>query len=326
MEEWARIPRFPDYEASARGEIRKSSTKCVLKQTVQNGYYMVALNRKIQRAHRVVAEAFLPNPDNLPIVDHIDHNPLNNAISNLRWVSKDENARNRSINRNNRSGVNGIYGTSDSRWRGHVFFGGQRYGIGTHSTLEEAIRARDQIQTAVLNGTHTAPVPRPTQTPAIQPPDGTWTAISGHPRYFVSTSGQVWSSVTGKCMKQYERKGYSTVGIYKDSESKYPSRPFVHRLVAEAYLPNPDNLPIVDHIDRNKSNNVVENLRWVTDLENRQNLSLNRRNTSGTRNVGFYSGSWRGSFQYKHVTYTQFFETQDEAIEWVSTKRRELVE
>lgn len=44
--------------------------------------------------HRLVAQAFIPNPDNKPDIDHIDTNPLNNHISNLRWVTESENMRN----------------------------------------------------------------------------------------------------------------------------------------------------------------------------------------------------------------------------------------
>lgn len=74
--------------------------------------------------------------------------------------------------------------------------------------------------------------------------------------------------------------GYKVVKI-RDWNKKY-SRSFpVHRLVAEAFIPNPDNKPQVDHIDTNKCNNYVENLRWVTLLENQRNpLTLSRISTN----------------------------------------------
>lgn len=63
-------------------------------------------------------------------------------------------------------------------------------------------------------------------------------------------------------------KGYLSVNLCKFGYSKQHS---IHRLVAEAFIPNPDNNPEVDHIDTNPSNNMVENLRWVTHKENCNN-------------------------------------------------------
>lgn len=63
-------------------------------------------------------------------------------------------------------------------------------------------------------------------------------------------------------------KGYLRIILRIDNK---PQDWLVHRLVATLFIPNPDNKPQVDHIDGNKSNNSVSNLRWVTALENRHN-------------------------------------------------------
>lgn len=68
--------------------------------------------------------------------------------------------------------------------------------------------------------------------------------------------------LSGKQMKQFMHdKGYKTVSLTKDGKTKMM---FVHRIVAGAFLPNPDNLPMVNHKDEDKTNNFLENLEWCT--------------------------------------------------------------
>ena len=85
-----------DYDINEQGEIYSHKTKKFLKGTVYNtGYKMVRLTTKDGKkgyaVHRLVAETFIPNPDNLPVVNHIDGNKLNNSVENLEWVTQSEN-------------------------------------------------------------------------------------------------------------------------------------------------------------------------------------------------------------------------------------------
>lgn len=100
-EAWKEIPGYPGYEASNRGNIRQTSGKHVFLQiTGEPEYHYVNLideygNRVLRRAHVMVAKAFLDNPLNLPMVDHIDRQKFNNNLENLRWVTRKDNARNK---------------------------------------------------------------------------------------------------------------------------------------------------------------------------------------------------------------------------------------
>lgn len=69
-------------------KIYNKSSKFVLTENTKRKQYGKYVYCTIGSVHRLVAKAFLPNPDNLPEVDHIDGNPSNNNVSNLRWVSR----------------------------------------------------------------------------------------------------------------------------------------------------------------------------------------------------------------------------------------------
>ena len=92
-----------------------------------------------------------------------------------------------------------------------------------------------------------------------------WKEIIDNDNYEVSDTGRVRRKGSDNDRSVRDRNGYLAVDLYKDSER---STKRVHRLVAEAFVPNPDNKPEVNHRDGNKYNNNASNLEWVTTKEN----------------------------------------------------------
>lgn len=98
-----------------------------------------------------------------------------------------------------------------------------------------------------------------------------WKKIDGWGRYNVSNFGNIKNIETGYILKPHPcTAGYTSVVLTPMYEGDY-RRFRSHRLVASAFLPNPENLPEVDHIDRARNNNHVSNLRWVTKKQNAAN-------------------------------------------------------
>ena len=89
--------------------------------------------------------------------------------------------------------------------------------------------------------------------------------IRGYPNYSVNHLGEVFNNKTGRKLKQTVKKGYCLVYLYNEKGRKSF---LTHRLVANAFIPNRNNLPEVNHKDENPMNNSVDNLEWCTRLYN----------------------------------------------------------
>lgn len=111
-----------------------------------------------------------------------------------------------------------------------------------------------------------------------------WKPIDGYPDYEVSNTGKVRNCITGKELKtRLSNKGYDRVRLYKNRIGK---NLFVHRLVAKAFIPNPDNLPLINHKDETPLNNCVDNLEWCDyAYNNSYGNAVEKRSTSNSKKV-----------------------------------------
>ena len=147
--------------------------------------------------------------------------------------------------------------------------------------------------------------------------------IDGYENYSVSNTGKVKNTTTGEMVRQYvydtngTRKANKYVRVCLKSNGKH-SVLLLHVLIARSFIQNLDNKPRVDHIDRVKTNNNVDNLRWVTQEENQMNRNKHCNNTSGYSGVSFHkqANKWRAGLNARGKTYTKIFETIEEAIEY----------
>jgi hypothetical protein len=97
-EQWRSVDGHPAYQVSNLGRVMSTkgrSPRIIRGWVDSNGYRRITLDGQATSLGRLVSMAFLPNPEGLPEVDHIDRNPLNNRADNLRWASRSLNCLNR---------------------------------------------------------------------------------------------------------------------------------------------------------------------------------------------------------------------------------------
>jgi hypothetical protein len=132
--------------------------------------------------------------------------------------------------------------------------------------------------------------------------------------YKINNEGQVWSERQKKMLKgRIHTQGYLRVSLCKENTIKDF---YIHRLVAQHFLPNPNNFIIIDHIDNNKKNNLVDNLRWTTSSENNRNIKIKKLASTNERNISITrDNTFQVRFKANHkYIFNNFFKTIEEAI------------
>lgn len=158
-----------------------------------------------------------------------------------------------------------------------------------------------------------------------------WKLIEGFDGiYSVSNYGEVRNNRTGKLMKPSKNeKGYLHINLTKNGKRKAMR---INRLVAQVFIPNPENKPQVNHIDFNRENNCVNNLEWVTAQENTQYSVCNRKlsgqqkkrnNKTGERNITHYNGYYVVRIYGKKYV-SKSFKSIDDAKQWRDLKLKEI--
>lgn len=321
---------YKNYSVTRDGNIISSHSGEYLTKTKVGGYHSSTLRINgvsvTKSVHRLVALAFIPNPDNLPTVNHKDGNGFNNHVDNLEWATHRQQAVHAHANglvtltkrsvcqytmdykymktfesckvASEKTGVQRrlissvcsgkVFSTGGFRWKyeddpeefampkGGAFRAVQQIDPET----DEVIKIFNSIKEASVETgaslTHIGSVCRgkrplcggytwkfvEKEKPKV-PIYQNWKEIPGHPKYRVSTKGEIYSIAGKRILKPTLSKG----GYYSVSIGGKTTE--VHRIVAQCYLPNPDNLPIVNHLNgKEKWNNAVSNLQWDTYSEN----------------------------------------------------------
>jgi len=372
IEEWKHITYAPNYEISNMGNVKNRTTNKLLNCNYErvkktNTRMRVGLSQngknKAYYLHRIVAEHFLENSNNLPEVNHINGDYYNNTSSNLEWVSKQQNMTHASkkdlFNTYKRKVIIKNYETHEEQ----IFNSISECADYLHTTpgsivnyikkisnkemniIEKSKKSKEVIQfdennkiitkfnsvneaQKALNITNISmccnyyeydDLSRPKcyrikkiknfifkfgdisfkkhslfknifeivyvnddneSKIELEDKDIIWKEYPYLNKYMISNTGEVKHKRTGRIMMGSKVNGYRFVNLNNDNNTKLNR--LIHRLVAETFLENPENKPVVNHKDTNILNNHVDNLEWVTYKENmntnetKQNLKIGK--------------------------------------------------
>jgi len=264
---------------------------CVAGTLYDTGYVEVSINKKRFKLHRLIWKYHMGD-DPIGLIDHIDRDKSNNRIENLRDVSHIENSNNKS-NSNDCIGVYFIL----NRWEGRLTIKGNLVLLGRFKNKNDAIDAVNSAR--VKDWSHLETKVKVKGTLTLEYLNDNYVYENGH---LVRNNRRVGS---------ISATGYSIVTILNVSYQ-------VHRVIYWLCTGiKPENGDVIDHINGDKLDNRIENLRLVTVSQNGMNRKVSRSNTSGYVGVTFCKDSqkWNASlYEDNNHVYLGTFQTKEEAV------------
>jgi hypothetical protein len=273
MEIYTEIPfdGFENYRVSNKGNVKNTNKNYILSKNLKMGYHYVHINktngeRKSMRLHRLVALAFIPNGDDTKtFVNHIDGNKLNNDVSNLEWITPQNNIKHAYDNQ--------LLKAFERKVCKYDLDGNL---LATYKSVKEASEKNNIDDAGIVKtckgrrqtaGGFKWKYSETTDRENVSVDDiSKMKSIPDFPNYKISSDGRVYSINYKKVLKSHiNSDGYETIQL----QNKGAKKDFLmHRLVANAFIENKNNKLYVNHKDGDKLNNDISNLEWVTNSEN----------------------------------------------------------
>lgn len=276
-EVWKKVVGHETYEVSNRGRVRNSRGLIMKTQQKEDKYVRIKLSlgskgkSKEKLMHHLVGDAFLERPEDAEQVHHIDHDPGNNDVENLKWVTKAENR----AERRGDGVINQGKGARRSVWKCDMKTGEQieRYDSGVEA-LKDIVNGSNSGLCGALTGhrkSYKGFKWKYVKSPAIE--GEIWRIlhphlIGGAVGYRISSEGRVVNKLGDVRDGYIHSSGYRRFSICGTDYC-------VHVLVAHVFLPNILGKLRVNHKDGNKKNPRLWNLTWSTDSENTLHAHMN---------------------------------------------------
>lgn len=276
--------KSPDYAVSNKGRAKNVTTNTILSPSkIPAGYLRISLTingkESLHLVHRLVAEAFIPNPDNKPEVNHLGAKD-DNRVEMLEWATASEQGIHcaKFIRKRDFTGITRIDPITNEILQTYKtyeevtadgynakcvgeFISGKKFtitgaykGFKWAKILDDIIIKKEYDETLYKSEKF------------INLKDCKNLLVNIYVMYAVSNMARVKNILTGKFLKI---DSHYRVELALNNKSKKFK---IHCLMMLAFdIPNPENKPEVDHIDSDVSNNNLENLRWATRIENMNN-------------------------------------------------------